>query len=153
MDHFSYKNGTLFAEDVAISEIAAAVGTPFYCYSHATLTRHAQVFKEALAAVKPLICFAVKSNSNIAVLKTLGQCGFGADVVSEGELRRALAADIPASNIVFSGVGKTRAEMEFALTAGIHQFNVESDRELLALNDVAARLGKKLLLRYALTRM
>jgi diaminopimelate decarboxylase len=143
MDHFSYKNGALHAEDISIANIAKKVGTPFYCYSHATLTRHAQVFQEALAAVKPLVCFAVKSNSNIAVLKTLGACGLGADVVSEGELRRALAAGIPASKIVFSGVGKTRAEMAFALNANIHQFNVESDRELMALDAVAGSLGKR----------
>lgn len=143
MDHFTYKNGSLFAEDVSLAEMAKTVGTPFYCYSHATLTRHAQVFSESLASLKPLICFAVKANSNIAVLKTLGQCGLGADVVSEGELRRALAAGISASQIVFSGVGKTRAEMAFALNAGIHQFNVESDRELIALNEVAGGLGKR----------
>jgi diaminopimelate decarboxylase len=142
MDHFTYKNDALYAEDVAIADIAKAVGTPFYVYSHATLTRHAQVFTESLKAVKPLICFAVKANSNIAVLKTLAAQGLGADVVSEGELRRALAAGIPASKVVFSGVGKTRSEMKFALEAGIHQFNVESDRELMALNDVAQSLGK-----------
>ncbi len=143
MDYFNHKNGTLHAEDVAITDIAKQVGTPFYVYSHATLTRHAEVFKESLKAVNPLICFAVKANSNIAVLKTLAACGLGADVVSEGELRRALHAGIPASKIVFSGVGKTRAEMEFALNAGIHQFNIESDRELVTLDAVAAKLGKK----------
>lgn len=143
MDHFSYRNDALYAEEVPLSEIAKRVGTPFYCYSHATLTRHAQVFRESLAAVKPLICFAVKANSNLAVLKTLGQQGMGADVVSEGELRRALAAGIPASKIVFSGVGKTRVEMKFALESGIHQFNVESDRELLALNEVAEKIGTR----------
>lgn len=142
MDHFTYKNDALHAEDVAIADIAAAVGTPFYVYSHATLTRHAQVFTESLKSVKPLICFAVKANSNIAVLKTLAAQGLGADVVSEGELRRALAAGIVPSKVVFSGVGKTRSEMKFALEAGIHQFNVESDRELLALNEVAQNLGK-----------
>lgn len=143
MDHFTYKDDTLHAEEVAISEIARTVGTPFYVYSHATLTRHAQVFREALKAVKPLICFAVKANSNIAVLKTLAAQGLGADVVSEGELRRALKAGIPASKVVFSGVGKTREEMKFALISGIHQFNVESDRELIALNEVAKSIGKK----------
>ena len=141
MDHFTYKNGVLHAEDVAIAAIADAVGTPFYCYSHATLTRHAQVFTESLAAVKPLICFAVKANSNIAVLKTLAAQGLGADVVSEGELRRALAAGIAPSKIVFSGVGKTVTEMAFALENNILQFNVESERELLALNAVAAAMG------------
>lgn len=141
MDHFSYKNDVLHAEDVAIQTIADAVVTPFYCYSHATLLRHAQVFSEALKAVNPLVCFAVKANSNLAVLKTLASAGLGADVVSEGELRRALAAGIHASKIVFSGVGKTRDEMAFALTSEIHQFNVESDRELLLLNDVAKELN------------
>ena len=140
MDHFTYNGDTLYAEKLSLAEIAKKVGTPFYCYSHATLTHHAQVFTNALATVKPLICFAVKSNSNIAVLKTLGQNGLGADVVSEGELRRALAAGIQANKIVFSGVGKTREEMAFALKAGILQFNVESDRELLLLNDVAEKL-------------
>jgi diaminopimelate decarboxylase len=143
MDHFVHKNGALHAEDVALSDIAREVGTPFYVYSHATLTRHAEVFTQSLARVDPLVCFAVKANSNIAVLKTLAECGLGADVVSEGELRRALAAGIPASKVVFSGVGKTRAEMAFALNAGIYQFNVESDRELFALNEVAAGMAKK----------
>lgn len=143
MDHFAYKNGALHAEAVAIAAIATQVGTPFYCYSHATLTRHAQVFSESLAAVKPLICFAVKANSNIAVLSTLASQGLGADVVSEGELRRALAAGIAPNKIVFSGVGKTRSEMKFALEAGILQFNVESEPELLALNTVAQSLNVK----------
>lgn len=143
MDHFSYKHDVLFAEDVALTDIAKKVGTPFYCYSHATLVHHARVFTQSLAAVKPLVCFAVKSNSNLAVLRTLAQCGLGADVVSEGELRRALKAGIAASKIVFSGVGKTRDEMAFALKSGILQFNVESDRELLALNDVAGKLKLK----------
>ena len=143
MDHFTYRGGELYAEDVALSAIAKAVGTPFYCYSHATLTRHARVFMDSLAALKPLVCFAVKSNSNIAVLKTLASQGMGADVVSAGELRRALAAGIPANKIVFSGVGKTREEMAFALASGIYQFNVESDRELMALNEVAGDAGKK----------
>ena len=143
MDHFTYRDGELYAEDVRIRAIAEAVGTPFYCYSHATLTRHARVFMDSLAALEPLVCFAVKSNSNIAVLKTLAAQGMGADVVSAGELRRALAAGIPANKIVFSGVGKTREEMDFALKAGIYQFNVESDRELMALNEVAGNAGKK----------
>lgn len=141
MDYFLHKNGALYAEDVAIADIAATVGTPFYCYSHATLTRHAQVFSDSLAALKPLVCFAVKANSNLAVLRTLAGCGLGADVVSEGELRRALAAGIAAEKIVFSGVGKTRQEMAFALEAGIFQFNVESESELIALNEVAASRG------------
>jgi len=143
MDHFTYKSGVLYAEDVAILAIAEAVGTPFYCYSHATLTRHAHVFSASLEAVKPLICFAVKANSNIAVLKTLASCGLGADVVSEGELRRALAAGIAPQKIVFSGVGKTVTEMAFALECNILQFNVESEPELLSLNEVAAAAGVK----------
>jgi diaminopimelate decarboxylase len=140
MDFFTYKNGTLMAEDVSIASIAQQVGTPFYCYSHATLTRHAQVFAEALAAVHPLLCFAVKANSNLAVLKTLGNAGMGADVVSQGELKRALAAGIDPKKIVFSGVGKTAEEMRFALQQKILQFNVESDRELLLLNDIAREM-------------
>lgn len=143
MDHFSYKNHTLHAENVAVAAIAEAVGTPFYCYSRATLTRHVQVFRDALASLNPLICFAVKANSNIAVLKVLAKLGMGADVVSEGEARRALAAGVEPYNIVFSGVGKTREEMRFALEAGIYQFNVESDRELLALNDEALSMKKR----------
>lgn len=141
MDHFSYRNGMLHAEDCALSAIAQQVGTPFYCYSRATLTRHAQVFTDALAAVDPLICFAVKANSNIAVLRVLAEAGLGADVVSEGELRRALTAGIDARKIVFSGVGKTAEEMRFALQQKILQFNVESDRELYLLNDVAKTMG------------
>lgn len=143
MDHFTYRSGELHAENVALSRIAAEVGTPCYVYSRATLARHAQVFREALAPLNPLVCFAVKANSNLAVLKLLGQQGLGADVVSEGEARRALAAGIDAHNIVFSGVGKTPEEMRFGLEAGIFQFNVESDRELLALNDVAVALKKR----------
>lgn len=140
MDYFTYRHGTLHAEDVSIAHMAAQVGTPFYCYSAATLTRHAQVFSAALAGVNPLVCFAVKANSNIAVLRTLANAGLGADVVSEGELRRALAAGIDPQKIVFSGVGKTADEMRFALQQKILQFNVESDRELLTLNDVAKEL-------------
>ncbi len=140
MDFFTYRQGMLHAENVSIATIAAQVGTPFYCYSAATLTRHAEVFSQALAGVKPLVCFAVKANSNIAVLRTLAKAGLGADVVSEGELRRALAAGIDPQKIVFSGVGKTADEMRFALQQNILQFNVESDRELLTLNDVAKEL-------------
>lgn len=140
MDYFTYRGGNLHAEDVAIDAIAAQVGTPFYVYSRATLQRHASVFTDALASVKPLVCFAVKACSNIAVLRTLGQAGLGADVVSEGELRRALAAGIDPQKIVFSGVGKTPAEMRVALQQRILQFNVESDRELLMLNDIAKEM-------------
>lgn len=143
MDHFDYKHGELHAEDVALNAIAREVGTPFYCYSAATLTRHAMVFQQSLAALKPLVCFAVKANSNIAVLTLLGKAGLGADVVSGGEMRRALKAGIAADKIVFSGVGKTKAEMRDALEAGILQFNVESDRELLTLNEVAREMNQR----------
>lgn len=143
MNHFEYRNGVLHAEDVPLPEIAAAVGTPFYCYSTATLTRHFTVFSNAFARMDALVCYAVKANSNIAVLKTLGRLGAGADIVSEGELRRALAAGIPASKIVFAGVGKTYDEMAFALDQGILQFNVESEPELLVLNAVAVEKGVK----------
>ena len=142
MNHFHYRQGRLLVEEVAIETIAASVGTPFYCYSTATLTRHFTVFQDALAGLDATICFAVKANSNLAVIRTLAQCGAGADVVSEGELRRALAAGVPPSRIVFSGVGKSRRELELALTTGILQINVESEAELAELNDVALALGK-----------
>jgi diaminopimelate decarboxylase len=141
MDHFLYKNGMLHAEDVAISEIAAAVGTPFYAYSTATLTRHYHLFTEALSPLPHLVCFAIKSLSNVAVLKTLGNLGAGMDVVSGGEYLRAKAAGVPGERIVFSGVGKTREEMRLALTGGIRQFNVESEPEMRALSEVASSLG------------
>ncbi|WP_288929710.1 diaminopimelate decarboxylase [uncultured Maritimibacter sp.] len=137
MDHFIYKDGVLHAEDVSITDIARSVGTPFYVYSAATLRRHYQVFDEALAGMDHLICYAMKANSNLAVVKLMGDLGAGADVVSGGEYRRALAAGIPGDRIVFSGVGKTRDEMRLALENGIRQFNVESEPELLALNEVA----------------
>ena len=141
MDHFLYRNGQLHAEDVPLAEIAASVGTPFYCYSTATLTRHYHLFTEALSPLPHLVCFAIKSLSNIAVLKTLGDLGAGMDVVSGGEYLRAKAAGVPGSRIVFSGVGKTAAEMYMALTGGIRQFNVESEPELRALSEVATSLG------------
>jgi diaminopimelate decarboxylase len=143
MDHFHYQDGQLHGEKVALSAIAEAIGTPFYCYSRATLERHYKVFNESLAAADHQICYAVKANSNLSVLKTLALMGSGADVVSEGEIRRALAAGISPKKIVFSGVGKTQDEMAFALDVGIWQFNVESEPELLALNDVATTLGIK----------
>ncbi|WP_127105059.1 diaminopimelate decarboxylase [Pararhodobacter zhoushanensis] len=141
MDHFLYRDGQLYAEDVAMSDIAAAVGTPFYCYSSATLTRHYQLFKDALDPLPSLVCFAVKSNSNVAVLKLLGDLGAGMDVVSIGEYLRAKAAGVPGERIVFSGVGKTASEMRQALEGGIRQFNVESEPELEVLSAVAASLG------------
>lgn len=141
MDHFLYKQGVLHAEDVAVTEIAAAVGTPFYAYSSATLTRHFKVFEEALAGMDHLICYAMKANSNLAVLKLLGDLGAGMDVVSGGEYMRAKAAGVPGDRIVFSGVGKTREEMILALKGGIRQFNVESEPEMRVLNEVALGLG------------
>lgn len=137
MHHFAYKNGVLHAEDVALPAIAEAVGTPFYCYSTATLERHYRVFKEAMPK-DSLVCYSLKANSNQAVVKTLARLGAGADVVSRGELRRALKAGVPPARIVFSGVGKTEDELKEALEAGIHQFNVESEAELHLLSAVAA---------------
>jgi len=142
MHHFQYKDGVLCAEDVALSRLAEEVGTPFYCYSTATLERHYKVFAGALPAGS-LVAFSVKANGNLAVLKTLARLGAGADVVSGGELAKALAAGIAASKIVFSGVGKTREEMREGLDAGIYQFNVESEPELAALDEVARGLGKR----------
>ena len=141
MDHFLYKNGALHAEDVPLSDIATAVGTPFYVYSAATLTRHYLLFTEALSPLSHLVCFAIKSLSNIAVLKLLGDMGAGMDVVSAGEYLRAKAAGVPGERIVFSGVGKTAAEMRLALEGGIRQFNVESEPELEALSAVATSMG------------
>ncbi|MFN7051189.1 MAG: diaminopimelate decarboxylase [Gemmobacter sp.] len=143
MDHFLYRNGSLHAEDVPLSEIAATVGTPFYCYSAATLSRHYRLFKDALDPLENLVCFAIKSLSNVAVLKLLGDLGAGMDVVSAGEYLRARAAGVPGERIVFSGVGKTREEMRIALQGGIRQFNVESEPELRALSEVAVSLGVK----------
>jgi diaminopimelate decarboxylase len=141
MHHFHYKDGVLHAEDVSLARLAAEVGTPFYCYSTATLQRHYRVLTEAFAGQDALICFAVKANSNQAVLRTLAKVGAGMDVVSEGELRRALAAGVPASKIIFAGVGKTREEMAYALEQGILGFNVEGEPELRALSEVAEGLG------------
>jgi len=142
MNHFHYKDGVLCAEEVRLDLLADAVGTPFYCYSTATLERHFKVFRDALPQGS-LIAFAVKANGNQAVLKTLARLGAGADVVSGGELAKALAAGVPAGKIVFSGVGKTREEMRAALQAGIYQFNVESEPELHVLHEVAAGLGRR----------
>ena len=141
MNHFQYVDGVLHAENASLSDIAAAVGTPFYCYSSATLTRHYQVFAAAFADQQATICYAVKANSNLAVIRTLAELGAGADVVSEGELRRAMAAGVPAGRIVFSGVGKTRAELAYALDCGIMQINVESMPELETLSAIAAARG------------
>ena len=141
MDHFNYQGGKLCAEDVPLARIAAEVGTPVYVYSTATLSRHFNLFREALAWTDHLICYAVKANSNLAVLKLLGAMGAGMDVVSGGEYARARAAGVPGERIVFSGVGKTRDEMAQAIRGGIRQFNVESEPEMRALSEVAAGLG------------
>lgn len=141
MDHFLYHKGVLHAEDVPLPDIAAEVGTPFYCYSAATLTRHYRLFDDALAGMDHLICFAMKSNSNQAVLTLLAGLGAGMDVVSGGEYARARAAGVPGERIVFSGVGKTAAEMRMALEGGIRQFNVESEPEMRVLSDIAVSMG------------
>lgn len=142
MHHFDYQHGVLHAEDVSIPQIVEAVGTPVYIYSTATLRRHAQVFKAAFAPRDVMVCFAVKANANLAVLATLAAEGIGADVVSEGEIRKALLAGISPQNIVFSGVGKTDEELKFAVKTGIYQINIESEGELLRLSRIAAALNK-----------
>ncbi|MEZ5880968.1 MAG: diaminopimelate decarboxylase [Nitratireductor sp.] len=142
MNHFQYRQGILHAEDVPLPQIAAEVGTPFYCYSTATLERHYNVFSGAFGDIPTLVCYAMKANSNQSVLTTLARLGCGADVVSGGELKRALAAGIPPEKIMFSGVGKTDAEMDAALEAGILCFNVESVPELHALSSRAVALGR-----------
>ena len=143
MDHFLYKNGVLHAEDVAIPDIVASVGAPFYVYSTATLTRHFKLFDDALAGMDHLVCYAMKAASNQAILQTLAKLGAGMDVVSGGEYARARAAGVPGERIVFSGVGKTRDEMRLALTGGIRQFNVESEPEMAVLSAVATELVVK----------
>jgi diaminopimelate decarboxylase len=142
MHHFAYNGGALYAEGVSIEALSEAVGTPFYCYSTATLTRHYQVLAQAFSGLDHLICYAVKANSNQAVLKTMARLGAGMDVVSEGELQRARAAGVGADKIIFAGVGKTRDEMGYALEENILGFNVESAEELRALSSVAAEAGK-----------
>ncbi|WP_339710059.1 diaminopimelate decarboxylase [uncultured Sphingosinicella sp.] len=145
MDHFEHRNGRLMAEDVDVAALADAVGTPFYCYSSATIERHFTVFRDAVAGAgnaPPLVAYAVKANSNQAVIATLARIGAGADVVSLGEMKRALAAGVPAERIVFSGVGKTADEMEAAIHAGVFQINLESLPEAEMLSAVAARMGR-----------
>jgi len=148
MHHFAYRRGVshenvLHAEEVDLAGLAAAIGTPFYCYSTATLERHYRVFADVLAGMDAaLVCYSVKANSSLGVLATLARLGAGMDVVSEGELRRALAVHVPAERIAFSGIGKTKAEMAFALDAGIFAFNVESEPELRALSEVAEAKGR-----------
>jgi diaminopimelate decarboxylase len=143
MDHFTYKNGILHAEKVSIPTIAQQVGTPFYCYSNATLQRHYNVFMDSFegSGLKVNLCFAVKANSNLAVIKTLANLGAGGDAVSEGEIRRCLAAGIKGNKIVFSGIGKTVNELKFALENNVMQINIESEPELHALNEVAISMG------------
>jgi len=146
MNHFELRDGELHCEDVPLSRIAEAVGTPVYVYSSATLERHFTVMRDALRGAdlgEPLIAFAVKANSNVAVLKTLARLGAGADVVSEGEIRRALAAGVPPERIVFSGVGKTAGEIAFALQTGVAEINVESEPELKLVDQIAQGLGKR----------
>ena len=142
MNHFVYRDGVLHAEDVPLPLIADAVGTPFYCYSTATLTRHYRVFREALAGLDTLICYAMKANSNQSVIATFIKEGAGVDVVSEGELRRALAAGASPDKIVFSGVGKSAREIAFALDANILCFNVESEPELERISAIATTKGR-----------
>ncbi len=141
MDHFLYRNGVLCAEDVPVPRIARQVGTPFYLYSRATLTRHFRLFDEALAGMPHLVCYAMKAASNQAILRILADLGAGMDVVSGGEYARARAAGVPGDRIVFSGVGKTRAEIRSALEGGIRQFNVESEPEMRVISDIAQSLG------------
>src|SRR5947209_14396529 len=142
MRHFDYRGGVLHAEAVSISDLADAVGTPFYCYSTATLERHYRVFTDAFAGEKVLVCYAMKANSNQSVLRTLARLGAGADVVSGGELKRALAAGIPPDKILFSGVGKTEAELRAALAADILCINIESEPELELLSRLASESGR-----------
>ncbi|MFM2128503.1 MAG: diaminopimelate decarboxylase [Pseudomonadota bacterium] len=143
MDHFNYRNGALHAEDVPLARIAEAVGTPAYVYSQSTLEGHYKAFAGALAGQNATVCYAVKANSNQAVIRLLARLGAGADVLSEGELRRALAAGVAPARIVFSGVGKSRGEIALALREGVGQINVESEPELELISEVAAAMGKR----------
>ena len=143
MHHFAYRHGILHAEDVSLATLAEEIGTPFYCYSTATLVRHYRVMEKAFEGTDHLICYAMKANSNQAVIKTMANLGAGMDVVSEGELRRALAAGVPPRKIVFSGVGKTAREIAIALKEGIACFNVESEPELELLSDITQRTGQR----------
>src|SRR3954447_3594276 len=142
MNHFDYRNGVLHAEAVDLVALAEAVGTPFYCYSTATLQRHYRVFADAFADVDALVCYAMKANSNQSVLRTLARLGAGSDVVSGGELKRARAAGIPAEKIVFSGVGKTETELRAALAEDVLCINVESEPELELLSRLATETGR-----------
>ena len=143
MNHFEYRNGEMFAEDVPLKRIAREVGTPAYVYSLATLKRHFKVFDEAFTKVRHIVCFSVKANSNLALLRSFAKQGSGFDIVSGGELFRVLKVGADPKKIVFSGVGKKKEEIEYALNTGILMFNVESEQELLALNDIALGIGKR----------
>jgi len=143
MNHFEYRNGEMFAEGVALERIAREVGTPAYVYSLATLKRHFKVFDQAFSKVRHIVCFSVKANSNLALLRAFAKEGSGFDIVSGGELFRALKVGADPKKIVFSGVGKKREEIEYALNSGILMFNVESEQELMALNDIASSMGKR----------
>ena len=142
MHHFAYRDGVLHAEAVNLAKLAEKVGTPFYCYSTATLERHYRVFADAFADVPSLVCYAVKANSNQAVIATLARMGAGADVVSGGELKRALLAGVPANKIMFSGIGKTASELALALEENIFCVNVESEPELELLSSIATSKGQ-----------
>ena len=143
MNHFEYRNGEMFAEDVPVKRIAKEVGTPAYVYSLATLKRHFRVFDQAFAKIPHIVCFSVKANSNIALLRTFAKEGGGFDIVSGGELFRALKAGADPKKIVFSGVGKKKEEIEYALNSAILMFNVESEHEMVALNEIAGGIGKR----------
>jgi diaminopimelate decarboxylase len=142
MHHFAYRQGVLHAEDINLVDLAASVGTPFYCYSTATLERHYRLFADAFSGMDAEVCYSVKANSNLGVLATLARAGAGMDVVSEGELRRVLAVGVAPEKIAFSGVGKTKDEMALALQHGIFAFNVESEPELRLLSEIASALGR-----------
>src|SRR4029453_18140880 len=143
MNHFEYRNGEMFAEQVPLKRIAQEVGTPAYVYSLATLKRHFKVFDQAFAKARHIVCFSVKANSNLALLRAFAKEGSGFDIVSGGELFRALKVGADPRRIVFSGVGKKKQEIEYALNSGILMFNVESEEELTALNEIAGGVGKK----------
>ena len=143
MSFFKYRNGEMFAEGVALAAISAQVGTPFYCYSAGALRAGWKEFADAIKGMNASVAYAMKANSNLAVVRLFGEMGAGADIVSEGEMRRALAAGIPAKRIIYSGVGKKASELMAALEAGVGQINVESSAELETLNAVAGQLGLK----------
>ena len=143
MNHFQYKNNELYAEDVSLKDIVAQVGSPVYVYSHATLSRHFKAFDEAFSALPHTICYSMKANSTQSVLKTFFNLGSGVDIVSGGELCRALKAGVDPQKVVYSGVGKMDHEIEYALTTGILMFNVESEQELTRISEIASRMGKK----------